>query len=84
MSVGDINGHRFRSQRRPGASALRRTITTIAEPRAASSGAAVLRRSGGQFTGAPAEIATAGDPTTGNRVAIWDHFLFDSTIDGFG
>ena len=79
--AGQPNAHRFRSQRAPGSRALRRAISTLAEPRATSVGARRSRSSERPFLGAPTAIITSGQATTGKRLAICGFCLCDSTLD---
>ena len=79
--AGIPNAHRFRTQRARGTRSLRRAITTLAEPRAASVGARRSRNSERPFLGAPTAIITSGQATTGKRIAVCGFCLCESTRD---
>ncbi|HUU54481.1 MAG TPA: hypothetical protein VMY87_06120 [Armatimonadota bacterium] len=89
---GDPDAPRFRLQRGRSVRALRTAISSIAAPRALSSGAQRLQSSAGggagssggmgiQFIPSPSTIVNTGDPDTGCRFAICGLARCDSILD---
>jgi len=90
---GDPDAPRFRLQRGRSVRALRTAISSIAAPRALSSGAQRLQSSAGgggagsstsmgiQFLPSPSTIVNTGDPSTGCRFAICGLARCDSILD---
>lgn len=90
---GDPDAPRFRLQRSRSVRAVRRAISSIAAPRALSSGAQRLQSSAGgggagsssgigiQFVPSPTTIVPTGDPATGCRFAICGLARCDSILD---
>jgi len=89
---GDPDAPRFRLQRSRSVRAVRRAISSIAAPRAISSGAQRLQSSAGggaggsggmgiQFFPSPSTIVNTGDPYTGCRYAVCGLARCDSILD---
>ncbi len=92
--AGDPDQFRFRSERQAGARSVIRTIGGIAAPRSYTTGDQAESTSGGSGSGGgfgnlvgvvgggtDGEIPDAGDPDTGQRVAICGNCVCDSLID---
>ena len=95
--ANDPDQFRFRAERQGGARGLGNALSTRAT-RTLTSGQDAAQSSGGgggigsQFGVGPGVIPgdtdvgipEIGDPETGQRVAIWGHFIFGSDLDVFG
>jgi len=95
--ANDPDQFRFRSEREQGARGLGSALAGRA-PRTLTSGQDAAQSSGGsgsiglQFGVGPGVIPgdpdtgipEFGNPETGQRMAVWGHFVWDSTLDVFG
>jgi len=95
--ANDPDRFRFRSDRQGGTRGLGRALAGRA-PRTLTSGQDAAESSGGGagigilFGVGPGiipgdtdiGIPEIGDPETGQRTAVWGHFVWDSTLDVFG